>query len=73
MRPSGDHPNDFTILRHCCATLLLCQGVHPRLVMEQLGHSNIGVTMNCYTHVLAELKREPAAQMDALLGYRSQA
>jgi len=40
--------------------------------MEQLGHSTIGVTMNCYSHVLAELKREPAAQMDALLGYRSQ-
>jgi hypothetical protein len=29
--------------------------------------------MNCYSHVIDQLKREPAAQMDALLGYRSQA
>jgi hypothetical protein len=36
--------------------------------MKQLGHSAIGVTMNCCSHVLAELKREPAARMDALLG-----
>jgi len=52
--------------------LLLVQGVHPRLVMEQLRHSTIGVTLNTYSHVLTELQREPAAQMDALLGYRSQ-
>lgn len=65
-------PQRFHDLRHCCATLLLTQGVHPRLVMEQLGHSAIGVTMNCYSHVLAELKREPAARMDALLAAPSQ-
>ena len=35
--------------------------------MELLGHSEIGVTTNCYSHVLAELKRDPANQMDALL------
>lgn len=58
----------FHDLRHGCATLLLLQGVHPRLVMEQLGHSAIGVTMDCYSHVLSELREEPAAQMDALLG-----
>jgi integrase len=56
----------FHDLRHCCATLLLTQGVHPRLVMEALGHSAIGVTMNTYSHVLTELKRETAVQMDAL-------
>ena len=41
--------------------------------METLGHSEIAVTMNCYSHVLTELQREPAAQMDALLGNLSQA
>jgi integrase len=35
--------------------------------MELLGHSEIGVTMNTYSHVLASLKRESADQMDALL------
>src|SRR5262249_19237434 len=33
----------FHDLRHLCATLLLSQGVSPRVVMEQLGHSQIGL------------------------------
>ena len=33
-------------LRHSCATLLLSKGVHPRTVMELLGHSTISMTMN---------------------------
>lgn len=37
--------------RHGCATLLTSQGVPPRVVMELLGHSQIGVTMNVYTRV----------------------
>ncbi len=36
----------FHDLRHTAATLLLAQGVHPRLVMETLGHSSISLTMN---------------------------
>jgi integrase len=38
--------------------------------METLGHSEIGVTLNTYSHVLTELKREPATQMDAILASR---
>ena len=67
LKAAGLPPQRFHDLRHATATLLLVQGVHPRVVMELLGHSEIGVTMNCYSHVLAELKREPANQMDALL------
>ena len=37
-------------LRHNCASLLFAQGIPARLVMELLGHSNIGITMNFYTH-----------------------
>ena len=39
----------FHDLRHSCATLLLVQGVSPRVVMEVLGHSQISLTMNTYT------------------------
>src|SRR5262249_51746505 len=39
-------------LRHSCATLLLAQGVNPRVVMETLGHSQVSLTLNTYTHVL---------------------
>ncbi len=58
----------FHDLRHACASLLLAQGVHPRVVMETLGHSNIGQTMDTYTHVLPTLQRETASRMDDVLG-----
>lgn len=55
-------------LRHGCATLLLAQGVHPRLVMETLGHSPISLTLGTYSHILPALRREVASRMDAALG-----
>jgi integrase len=55
-------------LRHSCATLLLAQGAHPRAVMETLGHSQISLTMNTYSHVLPDMQREVATKMDAILG-----
>ena len=58
----------FHDLRHTCATLLLAQGVHPKLVQEQLGHSQISLTLDTYSHVLPALQREAAAKMDALFG-----
>jgi integrase len=54
-------------LRHTAATLLLTQGVHPRVVMELPGHSQIAVTMNTYSHVVPALRKEAANQMDAIL------
>lgn len=57
----------FYDLRHTCATLLLVQGVHPRVVMEILGHSQISLTMNTYSHVSPTLQREAAGRMDELL------
>ncbi|KWW98988.1 putative integrase [Carbonactinospora thermoautotrophica] len=53
--------------RHGCATLLAAQGVQPRVIMEILGHSQIGVTMNVYTHVVQDSQREALAHMDRLL------
>lgn len=54
-------------LRHSCATLLLAQGVSPRVVMETLGHSQISLTMNTYSHVLPDLQRESAERMNRVL------
>ena len=58
----------FHDLRHSCASLLLAQGVSPRVIMQILGHSEIGTTMNVYSHVVPELGREAARRMDAVLG-----
>jgi integrase len=49
------------------ATLLTSQGVPPRVVMEILGHSQIGVTMNVYAHAVQNTQREALATMDRLL------
>jgi integrase len=57
----------FHDLRHTAATLLLVQGVHPRVVMDLLGHSQIAITMNTYSHVVPALRREAADKMDAIL------
>ena len=61
----------FHDLRHSCASLLLAQGVPARVVMETLGHSNISITMDTYTHVLPELQRQAAEAMDRVLGDRT--
>lgn len=58
----------FHDLRHSAASLLLAQGVHPRAIMELLGHSSITVTMNVYGHVMPAMMRDAADKMDALLG-----
>ena len=54
-------------LRHTCASLLLAQGVHPRVVMETLGHSQISLTLDTYSHVMPTLERDAADRMDAVL------
>jgi integrase len=63
----------FHDLRHSCATLLLVQGVSPRVVMDILGHSEIAITMDTYSHVIPELQREAADKMESLLHRRSTA
>lgn len=56
----------FHDLRHTAATLLLKQGVNPKIVQEQMGHSRVSITLDFYSHVLPGLGKEAAAKMDAL-------
>jgi integrase len=42
----------FHDLRHTCATLLLSRNVHPKYVQELLGHANIAITLDTYSHVI---------------------
>lgn len=57
----------FHDLRHTCASLLLAQHVPPRVVMETLGHSQIALTMDTYSHVMPVMQREAADLMEGLL------
>jgi integrase len=54
-------------LRHSHATHLLAAGVHPKIAQERLGHSNIGITLDLYSHVLPGMQQDAVARVDAVL------
>lgn len=56
----------FHDLRHTAATLLLTQGVHPKVVQERLGHSRVGVTLDFYSHILPSMQRDAAIQLESM-------
>lgn len=58
-------------LRHSTATLLLTLDVHPKIVQEMLGHADIQLTMNTYTHVLPTLQKGAAQKLADLFSGRS--
>jgi integrase len=53
--------------RHTAATLLLSEGVHPRVVMEVLGHAQMRTTTDTYSHVMPALGRDAADRMGKAL------
>ena len=57
----------FHDLRHTAATLMLQQGVHPKVVQERLGHSSISMTLDTYSHVLPSLQEDVADRLDEVL------
>jgi integrase len=57
----------FHDLRHSAATLLLSLGIHPKVVQELLGHTQISMTMDVYSHVLPGMQQDAMRQLDAAL------
>jgi len=64
----GIRPVRLHDLRHTCVSLLLALGVHPRTVMEIVGHSAIEMTMNVYGHVSLHTQRAALDALDDELG-----
>jgi integrase len=58
----------FHDLRHSGATLLLSMGVNSKVVQEILGHSNISMTMDTYSHVLPSIHKEAMDKWDDVFG-----
>jgi integrase len=54
--------------RRSAATLLLGLGIHPRIVIEMLGHSQIVITLDLYSHVTATMQQEAARAFEGLPG-----
>jgi integrase len=57
----------FHDLRHSSATMLLSMGVHPKIVQEILGHSQISMTLDTYSHVLPTMQKEAMSKLNELL------
>jgi integrase len=53
--------------RHTHATLMLKQGIHPKVVQERLGHSSINITLDIYSHVTPGLQEAAAKRFDDLI------
>ncbi|HKS70739.1 MAG TPA: site-specific integrase, partial [Ktedonobacterales bacterium] len=58
----------FHDLRHTAATLMLRQGIHPKIVAEMLGHSTVSMTLDIYSHVIPDMQRGATEALDRLLG-----
>ncbi len=68
LKRAGLPPMRFHDLRHTAATLLLGRGIHPKIVSEMLGHSQIGITLDLYSHVTPTMQREATEAMDTIVG-----
>ena len=60
-------------LRHTHATLMLKQGVHPKIVSERLGYATVGITLDRYSHVVPGLQESAALRFDEALANPSPA
>jgi integrase len=57
----------FHDLRHTHASLLLKAGVNPKVVQERLGHSQISLTLDTYSHVVPSLQEEAAGKFEEVM------
>jgi integrase len=56
----------FHDLRHSHATLLLATGKNSKVVQERLGHNQISVTLDTYSHVLPAVHKKAADKLDRI-------
>ena len=56
--------------RHTHASLMLKQGIHPKIVQERLGHATIAITLDTYSHVAPGLQETAAKRFDEAFATR---
>lgn len=66
LEDAGLQHTAFHDLRHSCATLLLQAGENIKTIQNLLGHSDVETTLNCYSHVLDEMKQSAADKLDSI-------
>jgi len=50
--------------RRTHASIMLKQGIHPRIVQERLGHADIAITLDTYSHISPGLQAAAAKSFD---------
>ena len=69
---AGVKPIRLHDARHTHASLMLKQGVHPKIVQDRLGHATIQMTLDIYSHVMPGLQQAAAESFDRLLNSDTQ-
>jgi integrase len=67
VKENGLPPVTLHSLRHCHASLLLAEGVNIKAISERLGHSDIRLTLQVYSHLLPGLQANAAEALDRRL------
>ncbi|MFC1893066.1 tyrosine-type recombinase/integrase [Chloroflexota bacterium] len=66
---AGVKPIRLHDARHTHASIMLKQGVHPKIVQERLGHSSIEMTLDIYSHVMPGLQEAAAKRFDDVFNH----
>jgi integrase len=72
LKKAGLEERRYHDLRHSCASFLVAKGVHPRVVMEYMGHAGIEPAMQIYSHVHKDSLQDAANTMNDLLGSKTE-
>lgn len=66
LKDAGIDHTAFHNLRHSVATLLLQAGESIKTVQDILGHSDAETTLNCYSHVIDEMRYSAADKIETI-------
>jgi len=67
LKRAGLPPIRFHDLRHTYATLLLSRNLNPKIVSERLGHANMAITLDTYSHLLPDMQESAVRAMEDAL------
>jgi integrase len=68
LEDAGLPPMHFHDLRHSAATILLSMGVNVKVIQDLLGHSNVSITLNTYSHLIPSMQQGAAIMMNDVFG-----
>ena len=65
-RESGVMERDFRAIRHTHASVLLKHNVHPKIVQERLGHTDVKITLGVYSHIVPTIQAVAVNVLDTI-------